>query len=44
MKVPGIRFCALADEAPEMAEFFTVRLGLPERDCNAGFQQVPDPL
>jgi len=32
MKVLGIRFCAVADEAQEMSEFFTKGLGLPERD------------
>lgn len=32
MNVLGIRFCAVADEAREMSEFFTKGLGLPERD------------
>lgn len=32
MKVLGIRFCAVADEAQEMSTFFTKGLGLPERD------------
>ena len=36
MKVLGIRFCAVADEAKEMAEFFTRGLGLPERDLGGG--------
>jgi len=32
MKLLGIRFCAVAEEAQPMAEFFTQGLGLPERD------------
>lgn len=32
MKVLGIRFCAVAEEAVPMSEFFTKGLGLPERD------------
>jgi len=32
MKVLGIRFCAVAEEAIPMAQFFTRGLGLPERD------------
>lgn len=36
MKVLGIRFCAVAEEAQEMAEFFTQGLGLPERDLGGG--------
>ncbi len=32
MEVLGIRFCAVADEAVEMSNFFTAGLGLPERD------------
>ena len=36
MQVLGIRFCAVADEAQEMAEFFTRGLGLPERDLGGG--------
>ena len=32
MKLLGIRFCAVADEAVPMAQFFTKGLGLPERD------------
>ena len=32
MNLRGIRFCAVADEAVEMAEFFTKGLGLAERD------------
>jgi hypothetical protein len=32
MKVMGIRFCAVAEEAIPMAQFFTKGLGLPERD------------
>ena len=36
MKVLGIRFCAVAEEAQEMAEFFTKGLGLPERDLGGG--------
>ncbi len=32
MKVLGIRFCAVAEEAEPMAQFFTKGLGLPERD------------
>lgn len=31
MKVLGIRFCAVAEEAVSMSEFFTKGLGLPER-------------
>ena len=36
MKVLGIRFCAVAEEAVPMAEFFTKGLGLPERDFGDG--------
>lgn len=36
MEVLGIRFCAVADEAQEMAQFFTQGLGLPERDLGGG--------
>ncbi|MBT8108239.1 MAG: hypothetical protein KJP17_08395 [Gammaproteobacteria bacterium] len=36
MEVLGIRFCAVAGEAQEMADFFTKGLGLPERDLEAG--------
>ena len=36
MEVLGIRFCAVAEEAQEMAEFFTVGLGLPQRDLGDG--------
>ena len=36
MNVLGIRFCAVADEAQEMAEFFTKGLGLAERDMGGG--------
>ena len=36
MKVLGIRFCAVAEEAQPMAEFFTQGLGLPERDLGGG--------
>ena len=36
MEVLGIRFCAVAEEAQEMAEFFTKGLGLPERDLGGG--------
>lgn len=32
MKVLGIRFCAVAEEAVPMAQFFTKGLGFPERD------------
>jgi len=32
MKLLGIRFCAVAEEAVPMAHFFTQGLGLPERD------------
>lgn len=32
MKVLGIRFCVVAEEAIPMAQFFTKGLGLPERD------------
>ncbi len=32
MNLLGIRFCAVAEEAVEMAEFFTKGLGLAERD------------
>ncbi len=40
MKVLGIRFCAVAEEAVPMSEFFTKGLGLAERDlgCDDGFQ------
>jgi hypothetical protein len=39
MEVLGIRFCAVAEEAQPMAEFFTKGLGLPEKDLggNEGF-------
>ena len=36
MEVLGIRFCAVAEEAQPMAEFFTKGLGLPERDLGGG--------
>jgi hypothetical protein len=36
MEVLGIRFCAVAEEAQPMAEFFTQGLGLPERDLGGG--------
>ena len=36
MKLLGIRFCAVAEEAIPMAEFFTKGLGLAERDLGAG--------
>ncbi len=36
MNVLGIRFCAVAEEAQSMAEFFTKGLGLPERDLGGG--------
>jgi len=36
MEVLGIRFCAVAEEAQPMAEFFTKGLGLPERPLDAG--------
>ena len=36
MQVLGIRFCAVAEEAQEMAEFFTRGLGLPERELGGG--------
>lgn len=36
MNVLGIRFCAVADEAQEMADFFTRGLGLPEREMGGG--------
>ena len=36
MEVLGIRFCAVAEEAKPMAEFFTKGLGLPERDLGGG--------
>jgi len=36
MEVLGIRFCAVAEEAQQMAEFFTNGLGLPERDMGGG--------
>lgn len=32
MKLLGIRFCAVAEEAVPMAQFFTQGLGLAERD------------
>ena len=32
MSLKGIRFCAVAEEAEEMAAFFTKGLGLSERD------------
>lgn len=35
MKVLGIRFCAVADEAQAMADFFTKGLELPERDLGS---------
>ena len=36
MEVLGIRFCAVAEEAQPMAEFFTKGLGSPERPLDAG--------
>ena len=36
MKVLGIRFCAVAEEAVPMSEFFTKGLGLSERDLGGG--------
>ena len=36
MNVLGIRFCAVAEEAVQMSEFFTKGLGLPERDLGDG--------
>ena len=36
MKLLGIRFCAVADEAQDMAEFFTRGLGLAKRDLGGG--------
>lgn len=36
MKVLGIRFCAVAEEAIPMSEFFTKGLGLAERDLGEG--------
>ena len=36
MNVLGIRFCAVAEEAQQMANFFTKGLGLPERDLGGG--------
>ena len=36
MEVLGIRFCAVAEEAQPMAEFFTRGLGLPERPLGGG--------
>ena len=36
MEVLGVRFCAVADEAVEMSNFFTKGLGLPERDLGDG--------
>ncbi len=36
MNVLGIRFCAVAEEALPMSEFFTKGLGLPERDLGDG--------
>ena len=36
MSLKGIRFCAVADEAEEMAAFFTKGLGLEERDLGGG--------
>lgn len=36
MKLLGIRFCAVAEEATEMAQFFTKGLGLDERDLGGG--------
>ncbi len=40
MNVLGIRFCAVADEAIAMSDFFTKGLGLAERDIGdaEGFQ------
>lgn len=36
MKLLGIRFCAVAEEAVPMSEFFTKGLGLSERDLGGG--------
>jgi hypothetical protein len=36
MNVLGIRFCAVAEEASSMADFFTKGLGLAERDLGDG--------
>ena len=36
MNVLGIRFCAVAEEAQQMANFFTQGLGLPETDLGGG--------
>lgn len=36
MNVLGIRFCAVAEKAREMAGFFTKGRGLPERDLGGG--------
>lgn len=36
MTILGIRFCAVAEEAAPMAEFFTKGLGLEERDLGGG--------
>jgi hypothetical protein len=36
MKELGIGFCALAEEAVPLSEFFTKGLGLPERDLGDG--------
>lgn len=41
MKVLGIRYCQVADEAKAIAEFLGQGLGMPEKDCGfdpaAGF-------
>lgn len=36
MNVLGIRFCAVAEEALTMSEFFTKGLGFAERDIGDG--------
>lgn len=36
MRLLGIRFCAVAEEAQPMADFFTQGLGLEQRDFGGG--------
>jgi hypothetical protein len=44
MKVLGIRFCAVAEEAIPMAQFFTRGLGLPERDLGGASDVFQGPM
>ena len=41
MEVLGIRFCTVAAEAPELAEFLGQGLGLPARDLGAAGDAFP---